>query len=48
MFTFNFWFISSIKLIAVFVMAVALVYLTKLIDLWLENRKKRTFYYQAN
>lgn len=43
MFTFHFWLMSSIQLIAVFVIAVTLVYVTKLIDLWLENRTKEHF-----
>lgn len=43
MFTFHFWLMSSIQLIAMFVIAVALVYVTKLIDLWLENSTKEHF-----
>lgn len=43
MFTFHFWLISTLQLITMFVVAVALVYITKIIDLWLEEREKEHF-----
>jgi len=43
MFTFHFWLISSVQMIVVFIAAIALVYITKLIDLWLDEREKEHF-----
>lgn len=40
MFTFHFFFMSVIGMLCFFCLAVALVYVTKLIDLWIEKSKK--------
>lgn len=43
MFTFHFFFMSVINLLCFFVIAVALVYITKLIDLWMESWAREPF-----
>jgi hypothetical protein len=43
MFTFHFFFMSVINLLCVFVIAVAFVYITKLIDLWMESWSRECF-----
>lgn len=40
MFTLHFWFMSTINLLTLQVIIIALLYLTKIVDLWLETRTK--------
>lgn len=43
MITFHFVFMSTIQLFFLFIVFVAIVYITKCIDLWLDSRKKEHF-----
>lgn len=43
MFTFHFFFMSVINLLFFFVIVVALAYITKLVDLWMESWSKEHF-----
>lgn len=47
MFTFHFFFMSVINLLCLFVIAVAFVYITKLIDLWMESWSREYFILRA-